>query len=136
MPSPAPRRQSVRVCQKRLSTRAAGVAEGAAGADGAADEGAAAETTVPALAAAASAAVRTVLREVGLVMGRDPRSDAEGGLRVPCRAVRCDALPCGAVRCGAVRCGAVRCGAVRCGASTIPFPGRIGPAVRQPSPNP
>ncbi|GGP54076.1 hypothetical protein GCM10010231_26280 [Streptomyces sindenensis] len=121
MPSPVPQRQSVQVCQKRLSTRAAGGAEEPAGEDGAADAGAAEEATVPALAAAASAAVRTVLREVGLVMVVTP-----GRMRkvvCGCRAV------CGS---GAVRSGAVR---VPCGSPTIPVPGRIGPAVRQPPPN-
>ncbi|GGZ69173.1 hypothetical protein GCM10010328_50280 [Streptomyces rubiginosohelvolus] len=70
-----------------MSTRAAGGAEGPAGEDGAADEGAAEAATVPADAAAPSAAVRTVLREVGLVMVVTP-----GRMRkvvCGCRAVRC-----------------------------------------------
>ncbi|GGS36951.1 hypothetical protein GCM10010221_39270 [Streptomyces parvus] len=121
------------MCQKRLSTRAAGAAEEEAeGEAAAADAGAAEEATVPALAAAASAAVRTVLREVGLVMVVTP-----GRMRKKvvcgCRAVRCRAVRCRAIRgAGAVRFGAVR---MPCGPPTIPVPGRIGPAVRRSPPN-
>ncbi len=73
---------------------------------------------MPALAAAASAAVRTVLREVGLVMVVTP-----GRMR---KRVVCG---CRAIRCRAVRgASAVRFGAVRmpCGPPTIRFRGGSG----------
>ncbi|GHB05161.1 hypothetical protein GCM10010392_35140 [Streptomyces clavifer] len=59
------------VLQKRLSTSEAAAGEGEEGEDGEAVAGPA-EATVPAPAAAARAAVRTVLREVGPVMGETP----------------------------------------------------------------
>ncbi len=64
------------MCQKRLSTRAFGAADGRAvgppDVDGAGEANAAEAVAAEAPAAAAIAAVRTVLREVGLVMGVTP----------------------------------------------------------------